>query len=175
MARSFLLRAKLGRRPELLGPLGHRLARSLQIDGFARECTLVAAVPSHPRATLLRGFSPAWILARPVARALGLPLRRRLLRRRLRAAGSAKRLGARWRRLALRDAILARGGLAGETVLLVDDVMTTGSTATACARALREVGAAEVRIAVWARTLPPEWSGPAHERRERTSPRSPSP
>jgi predicted amidophosphoribosyltransferase len=129
----------------------------LELDDFARGCTLVAAVPSHPLAVLRRGFSPAWQLAKPVARALGLPLGRGILRRRLGAVGSIKRLGARQRERALADAVVARGQLSGESVLLVDDVLTTGATVAACARALSGIGAAEVRVAVWARTLPPEW------------------
>lgn len=158
VARRFLLRAKFGRRPELLRPLGGQLARSLELDRFARDCTLVAAVPSLPWTTLRRGFSPAVELARPVASCLQLPLYGRMVRRRIGAGGPAKRMGARARRLALRAAFAVRGALNGERVLLIDDVMTTGATADSCALALREAGASEVRVGVWARTLPRSWS-----------------
>jgi len=159
-ARSFLLRAKLGRRPELLSPLGRQLARALEVADLARGCTALTVVPSHPVATFRRGFSPARELARPVARLLGLPLRGALIRRRLRAGGPVKRLSARSRRLALRDAFVVRDRLPGCRVLLIDDVMTTGETVAACTRALKGAGALEVRVAVWARTLPPHWGGP---------------
>jgi len=157
-ARRFLLRAKIGLRPEIFRPLGSRLARSVTIAGFAGGCTAVVAVPSHPWMVLRRGFSPAPELARPVARALGLPLVGGIGRRFL-SAGAVKKMVARRRRPVLREAFFARRSLAGERVLLIDDVMTTGATAAACAIAAREAGAVEVRIAVWARTLPPGWAG----------------
>jgi predicted amidophosphoribosyltransferase len=153
-ARSFLLRAKLGGRPELFGALGVQLARTIEATGFARECTVVLAVPSSPWITLRRGFSPADEIARPVVRRLLLPWRRHGLARRLTADTAFKRLGARRRRLAATTAFRARTTLRGERVLLVDDIMTTGASAEACARVLSLAGATEVRVAVWARTLP---------------------
>ena len=93
LARRFLLRAKLGCYPELLGVLGRQLARLVEIEGLAAGCRVVVPVPSHPWVTLRRGFSPARELARPVARRLGLPLRG-CVRRRIGAVRASKRLGA---------------------------------------------------------------------------------
>jgi predicted amidophosphoribosyltransferase len=55
--------------------------------------------------------------------------------------------------LNLRGAFATRRKLSGERVLLVDDVMTTGATARACARTLLRAGATEVHIAALARTV----------------------
>jgi predicted amidophosphoribosyltransferase len=154
LARAFLLRAKLGRRPELLEPLGRFLAQALR-GATLPPRALVVPVPSHPWMNLRRGFVPARELARPVARELGLPFGPRVLGRRLYGPLAAKRLGARSRRaLALGAFHVLRSQVRGRHVLLVDDVVTTGSTLDACARALRRAGALRVFAAAWARTLP---------------------
>jgi predicted amidophosphoribosyltransferase len=66
-------------------------------------------------------------------------------------------LGRRERALAVRGAFRVRDGvrpmLAGRTILLVDDVYTSGATAGACARALKRAGAARVEIVCWARVV----------------------
>jgi len=152
LARRFILRAKLGAHPELLGALGQQLARVVEIEGFAAGCRAVVPVPSHPWVTLRRGFSPALEVARPVARRLGLPLRE-WVRRRFDTVRASKRLGARQRRRAAREAYRARGDASGLGILLIDDVMTTGATLEGCTRALKAAGARSVRAAVWARTL----------------------
>lgn len=157
VARRVLLRAKSGGRREWLAPLAAQLARSIAIDRFAVGCTVVVAVPSHPWATLRRGFSPATELARPVALSLGLPLLRRRIRRRISLDEPAKSLRARDRRRRLANAFRVPGELGAVRVLLIDDVLTSGATAASCARALRAAGAAEVHVAAWARTLPRWW------------------
>ena len=51
--------------------------------------------------------------------------------------------------------VLDKAAVAGRTIILIDDVLTTGSTADACARALQRAGAARVELITWARVVRP--------------------
>ncbi|WP_337243628.1 double zinc ribbon domain-containing protein [Luteimonas sp. gir] len=108
-------------------------------------------VPLHPARLRTRGYDQALELARPLSRALALPLRADLLRRQ-RATAPQSRLDAPARRRNVRDAFVAtaRGALPAH-VALVDDVMTTGATLHAAALALRRLGIARVDAWVCAR------------------------
>jgi len=110
----------------------------------------VCWVPLSPRRRRRRGFDQAEVLARVLADLLGLPAVRALRRRRDTAAQA--RLSGPLRRAALVGAFRARGR-APPAVLLVDDVLTTGATASACAAALREAGADRVVVATAARAV----------------------
>lgn len=155
LARRFLLRAKDDHRPELLGPLTDQLAAAVAVSGIADAVGGVVPVPSSAWARWRRGFNPALEIARGLARASGLPLLDDVLHRRGRSGPAAKALSARRRWAGVGRNIVSRRDIAGIRVLLVDDVLTTGATAASCARALRASGAAEVRVAVWARTPAP--------------------
>ena len=155
-ARQALLRAKLGGRREVLQPLGEQLAIAVaRLDPAVRRGACVVPVPSHPWTRLRRGFNPAATLARIVAARHGLPLRPELLRALAVRGGAAKRMPAKDRRVAAAARFAPSASASPLNVVLVDDVMTTGATAIACASALRGSGAASVWVAVWART-PPE-------------------
>jgi ComF family protein len=124
-------------------------ARALLAPG----CVLVP-VPLHPRRLRARGFNQAEVLARALARRTSCALGGRALVRRQDTPAQTG-LSAAARRANLRDAfaVRRRSCVAGRTVVLIDDVLTTGSTARACARALRQAGAAEVRLLTAARVL----------------------
>jgi ComF family protein len=111
---------------------------------------LVVPVPLHPRRLRERGFNPAALLARWIARDAGARFEAGLLRR-VRDTPSQTGLGRRARRTNVGGAFQAHGA-APRVIWLVDDVVTTGSTLIACARALRRAGAREIVAICVART-----------------------
>ena len=114
----------------------------------------IVPVPLHPLKFREREFNQAEVLARHLSRALGIPMNTRLLRRIQRTA--TQTLLSREQRAAnMRGAFAARASiaLAGQRIILVDDVFTTGATTNACAKALRTAGAAAVCVWTVARGL----------------------
>jgi ComF family protein len=114
--------------------------------------TVVVPVPLHWWRYWQRGYNQAEALAEGVAKRLKFPIRR-VLKRVVRTRRLAD-LSRTTRSEVMREAFhaRARSKLNGRTVLLVDDVLTTGATCGAAARALKKAGAARVVVAVVART-----------------------
>jgi ComF family protein len=109
-------------------------------------------VPLHPRRRQARGFNQAELVAAALAGRLGLTLCSGALVRRLDTA-SQTGLSAALRRRNVRQAfaVRRRSQVAGRIAVVVDDVVTTGATARACAQALMDAGAREVRCVSVAR------------------------
>jgi ComF family protein len=135
---------------------GHHLSHARLLGDLLAEraaalgpTDLVLPVPLHPKRLAARGFNQAIELARPVAAARGVPLAIDLVRR-VRDTPAQTRLSQAERRRNLRGAFALTGAVP-RRVLIVDDVMTTGSTVAALARVLRRGGAREVRVLAVAR------------------------
>jgi predicted amidophosphoribosyltransferase len=153
-----LLRAKNAHRPEILRILAGQLAAAVALAGADEGIDAIVPVPSSVLARWRRGFDPAREISRELARRTGVPLLDGVLRKRGFGGPAAKALRASARWALAGGGIAARGRIPGLKILLIDDVLTTGATAAACAAALRSAGAVEVRIAVWARTPSPSFA-----------------
>lgn len=105
----------------------------------------VVPVPMHPAKEAVRGYNQAQLLAEQIAFHLAMPLRTDLLRR-IRDIASQTKRTAQQRRLAMEGVFTADRKVPGLRILLVDDVLTTGATACACANALLASGAASVTL-----------------------------
>ncbi|WJW75722.1 ComF family protein [Thiohalobacter sp. IOR34] len=128
--------------------LGELLAERLAAEPRP-DCIL--PVPLHPARQRQRGFNQAIEIARFSARRLGLPLELDSCRR-LRATLPQSGLSSGDRRRNLRGAFGLQRPPAGRHIAILDDVMTTGSTADALARVLKAAGAERVELWVCART-----------------------
>jgi ComF family protein len=136
-------------RIELASPLGSLMAAYWMEHPMPVD--VVVPVPLHPARLRARGYNQAALLAREMAGQVGLNVDERLLIRQ-RATPPQVELNAQQRRENVRNAFRWSGnGLAGQRVVLVDDVCTTGATLDACAVALCEGGAHSVRALTLAR------------------------
>jgi ComF family protein len=152
-SRQLVLAFKHGRRIALAPLLARLMAAKLPEVG---SDWIIIPVPLHRWRLWRRGFNQSALLARELARSTGARLLVDGLVRR-KATPMLGGLGRSARMRALSGAIAinpARGEqLQGASILLVDDVLTSGSTSETCVKTLKRAGAAKVRIACFARVL----------------------
>jgi ComF family protein len=143
---------KYGRIKTLMRPLGDLLVAALPL-GERFDAT--TPVPLHWRRQWRRGFNQSELLAREISRRSGIPIVNAL--KRVRATETQAGLSNTGRRSNVTKAFQCRRGarwarrIEGRRILLIDDVMTTGSTAASCALALKRAGAARVALLTIAR------------------------
>ncbi|HKA02551.1 MAG TPA: phosphoribosyltransferase family protein [Candidatus Solibacter sp.] len=136
---------KYGRIRTLSRPLGNLMVRAMPLD---ERFDCIVPVPLHWLRKWRRGFNQSEVLARDLARRTGIPVRNAL--RRAQSTRVQAGLSNHARRQNVIKAFRARP-VEGKRILLIDDVMTTGATAAACALALKRAGAARVALLTVAR------------------------
>jgi ComF family protein len=134
----------------LARPLAAYMERAISID---ERFDAVVPVPLHWRRQWDRGFNQAELLARYIARRRGIPVLQALRRKRATETQAGLASAGRRRNVAGAFVLRSRPGarLEGGKILLIDDVMTTGATASACASALKRGGALSVSLLTLAR------------------------
>ena len=150
--RKVALKLKYGGRPGV----AETMARFVQRHMPATEDAILAPVPLHRWRIWKRGYNQAALIASALARRSGLEPRLDLLER-VKATPPLRRMGPKERRETVRGAFRVaprhKPNVRGRTVILVDDVYTSGATADACARTLKRAGAARVELLCWARVV----------------------
>lgn len=151
--RAIAIRLKYGRKVALARTMARYIAPLAEEE---RESRLLVPVPLHRSRLWNRGFNQSALIARSLSRRLGIasdPFA--LIRTRKTPPLKGMSIAQRRRAVAGAFAVPDAARVKGKTVILVDDVLTSGSTADACAKALRRAGAARIELLAWARVIRP--------------------
>ncbi|MDE1172246.1 MAG: ComF family protein [Parvibaculaceae bacterium] len=157
LAARLVSRLKYGDRMEIAEAFAPWMVRAG--GDVLKGADLLVPVPLHRWRLFRRRFNQSAELARGIGKLSGLPCRTSLLHR-IRATEAQVGLTRNQRQRNVQGAFAVdprkKPEMAGKTIVLVDDVMTTGATVDACTRALLRAGAAEVRVLTLARVVPGE-------------------
>jgi ComF family protein len=156
-SKKLILALKRADRLDLAPAFGRWLDRSGR--SLLAEADLIVPVPLHPRRLWQRRYNQSAILAQRLAKLTGKSAGPLLLRRIRETPSQGEMPSAKARRRNVRGAFRvppeAAPTIRGKSILLIDDVFTTGATIDACARALKGAGAAKVLVLTLARVVRP--------------------
>ncbi len=154
LTRSLAIRLKYGRKVALARTMARFMAPLVDTGGEGEP--LLVPVPLHRRRLWRRGFNQSALIAGDLSRRLGMATDPIVVTR-TRSTPALKGMSQkqRQRTVAGAFAVTDKSVIAGKRIILVDDVLTTGSTAAACARTLQRAGAKRVELVCWARVIRP--------------------
>lgn len=145
--RRILHQLKYGGRKDLGEIMGRFIAAELHGTDFFRDIDLIVPVPLHPRKQKLRGYNQSEYIARGVSAVAGIPFdASAVIRKKHSETQTRKSTYERWENVDGIFHLRRPDRFAGKHILIVDDVLTTGATTTACADVFKDV--AGVRISV---------------------------
>ena len=153
LPRSIALRLKYGRKVALARTMARYMA---PLKGEWAGNSIIVPVPLHRWRLWSRGFNQSVLVARELSKTWEIALGSQLLRR-VRRTRPLKGMNHAQRRKAVAGAfaVTDADSVKGRTVILIDDVLTSGSTAQACAKVLQRAGASRVELICWARVVRP--------------------
>jgi ComF family protein len=156
VSRKLVHALKYGDRLDLAPTMGRWMATAGR--ELTAEADVIVPVPLHWRRQWARRFNQSGLLGEIVATASGVPVAHNLLKR-VKATPQQVGLSQTERAANVQGAFAvpaaSKAAVAGQNLLLIDDVLTSGATADACARALLRAGAASVNVLVFARVVAP--------------------
>lgn len=152
LLQELVLQMKNQRDEQVAMQLGNILAYQVRESPFASELDLVVPVPTHWRRRVSRGFQAAELVAQSVAKICHLPISDQIVQclRKTNKQGTLSTTG-RFKNVQGAFGLRRKTSVTGLTVLVVDDVMTSGATSSELARILRQAGASRVYVGVIAR------------------------
>jgi ComF family protein len=145
--RNLIHRLKYSGIQEIGHELGRIYAAALLKSGFVSGVDLIIPVPLHPARKRTRGFNQSECIARGISEVTSIPVNTRALRRIVKSSTQTnKSRFERWTNVEGIFSVTDQEAVSGRHVLLVDDVITTGSTIEACANELLKIEGVKVSV-----------------------------
>lgn len=145
---------ELKSKPQIPDRAAEAFFRAFEDSPFG-STTVIVPIPLSRQRSIERGYNQAEILGDALARKTGIQIDRFSLRRKLHTPIHRVAMDMKARELTVKNAFIVERPklIAGQNILLVDDVFTSGSTSSHCAKVLKKNGAAEVNVLTLARAI----------------------